>query len=245
MNSSLNIATESLPITNACSKSVHHTASAHDSLIAFDTRVWRGDKSQNHRFAGVGRDLKRSLSPTPLLKQVPYNRSCRLECGQVLNISTEGDFTTSLGRRRSDCGIWNSPAHISVYVGCCHRVEAFLDVFTSCQSSWKQVLQLWQPLPFSLLPCFTLQWSSSSHLCFGWLVQLTTTLYHAVVGLHLLKGMHLTSAQLVQKDSKAFAAELLSLIILSPGFQWTTGLPVHGHAKYSDEILVRRASLEQ
>jgi len=32
---------------------------------------------QNHRIAGVGRDLKRSLSSTPLLKQVSYNRSHR------------------------------------------------------------------------------------------------------------------------------------------------------------------------
>ena len=31
-------------------------------------------KSQNHRITGVGRDLKRTSSPTPLLKQVPYNR---------------------------------------------------------------------------------------------------------------------------------------------------------------------------
>jgi len=30
--------------------------------------------SQNHRIAGVERDLKRSLNPTPPLKQVPYNR---------------------------------------------------------------------------------------------------------------------------------------------------------------------------
>jgi len=30
--------------------------------------------SQNHRIAGVGRELRRSLSPTFLQKQVPYNR---------------------------------------------------------------------------------------------------------------------------------------------------------------------------
>ena len=35
-------------------------------------RSWGG--SQNHRITGVGRDFKRSLSPTPLLKKVPYNR---------------------------------------------------------------------------------------------------------------------------------------------------------------------------
>jgi len=30
-------------------------------------------ETQNCRIAGIGRDLKRSLNPTPLLKQVPYN----------------------------------------------------------------------------------------------------------------------------------------------------------------------------
>jgi len=29
---------------------------------------------QNQGIAGLGKDLKRSSSPTPLLKQVPYNR---------------------------------------------------------------------------------------------------------------------------------------------------------------------------
>jgi len=33
--------------------------------------------SQNHRTAGVGKDLKRLLSLTPLLEHVPYNRSHR------------------------------------------------------------------------------------------------------------------------------------------------------------------------
>jgi len=34
-------------------------------------------ESQNHRIAGVGRDPKRSSTPTPLQKQAPYNRSHR------------------------------------------------------------------------------------------------------------------------------------------------------------------------
>ena len=51
----------------------------------------------NQRIVGVGRDLKRSLSPTPLLKPVPYNRSHRSASRRVLNISTEGDSTSSLG----------------------------------------------------------------------------------------------------------------------------------------------------
>jgi len=52
---------------------------------------------QNHTIAGVGRDFKRSSSPTPLLKQVPYGRLHRSVSRQVLNISTEGYSTTSLG----------------------------------------------------------------------------------------------------------------------------------------------------
>ena len=36
---------------------------------------WAGEReSLNHRIAGDGRDLKRSWSLTPLLKQVPYSR---------------------------------------------------------------------------------------------------------------------------------------------------------------------------
>jgi len=37
----------------------------------------KSSTSQTHRIVGVGRDLERSSSPTPLLKQVPYNRSHR------------------------------------------------------------------------------------------------------------------------------------------------------------------------
>jgi len=43
---------------------------------------------QNHRFAGVGIDLKRS-SLIPLLKHVPYNRLHRQASRQVLNTSIE------------------------------------------------------------------------------------------------------------------------------------------------------------
>ena len=55
------------------------------------------DWSQNHRTAGVGRDLKRSSSPTTLLNQVAYHRSHRSVSRQILNISLERDSTTSLG----------------------------------------------------------------------------------------------------------------------------------------------------
>ena len=51
--------------------------------------------SQNHRITGVGRDLQRSQSPTPLLKQVAYSGSHRKASRWVLNIS-KGDSTTSL-----------------------------------------------------------------------------------------------------------------------------------------------------
>ena len=51
------------------------------------------DESQNYRIVGAGRDLQRSSSPTPLPKQAPQTRLHR----QVLNISREGESTTSLG----------------------------------------------------------------------------------------------------------------------------------------------------
>ena len=54
-----------------------------------------GNVMSNQRTAGVGRDLRRSLSPTSA-KAVSCNRSQRWMSCQVLNISTEGDSTTSL-----------------------------------------------------------------------------------------------------------------------------------------------------
>jgi len=54
-------------------------------------------KSEKNRIAGVGRDLKRSLSPVHLLKQVPYNRSHRWASRWVLSISIDGDSISSLG----------------------------------------------------------------------------------------------------------------------------------------------------
>ena len=42
-------------------------------------------------------DLERSLSPTSLPKHVPYGRLHRWASNQILNISIEGDSTTSLG----------------------------------------------------------------------------------------------------------------------------------------------------
>jgi len=52
---------------------------------------------QNHIIAGVERDLKRSPSPTLLLKQAPCNRLHRWVSRWVLNISIVGDSTTALG----------------------------------------------------------------------------------------------------------------------------------------------------
>lgn len=51
---------------------------------------------ENHRIVGVGRDLWRSSSPT-FHKAVPLRKLHGLVSRRVLNISWEGDFTTSLG----------------------------------------------------------------------------------------------------------------------------------------------------
>ena len=51
-----------------------------------------------HRIIRVGRGLWRPSSPTPLLKQAPYSRSHRQASRWILNISRQGDSTTSLGR---------------------------------------------------------------------------------------------------------------------------------------------------
>ena len=52
---------------------------------------------QNQRIIRVGRDLRRSPSSTPLLKQDPYARLPGKASRQVLNVSREGDSTASLG----------------------------------------------------------------------------------------------------------------------------------------------------
>ena len=53
--------------------------------------------TKDHRTTGIGRDLRGSSSPTPLLKQVPYSKLPRKASRCVLYITREGDFTTSLG----------------------------------------------------------------------------------------------------------------------------------------------------
>lgn len=63
-------------------------------VAGLNASVWN---SQNHRIAGVGRDIKKSLSAIPLAKQVPYNRSRSSHPRQVLEISIEGDSTSPLG----------------------------------------------------------------------------------------------------------------------------------------------------
>jgi len=52
---------------------------------------------QNHRILGVGRDLCGSSSPAPCQSRVSQSRLHRTSSRQVLNISREGDSTTSLG----------------------------------------------------------------------------------------------------------------------------------------------------
>ena len=54
-------------------------------------------KSQNHRTVGVGRDLCGSPSPTPCWSRVTQSRLHRTLFRRGLNISREGDSTTSLG----------------------------------------------------------------------------------------------------------------------------------------------------
>ena len=53
---------------------------------------------QNHRMVGVGRDLCGSPSPTPCRSRVTQSRLCRTTSRWVLNLSREGDSTTSLPR---------------------------------------------------------------------------------------------------------------------------------------------------
>ena len=54
-------------------------------------------ESQNHSMVGVGSDLCGSSSPTPCQSRVTYSRLHRTLSRWVLNISREGDATTSLG----------------------------------------------------------------------------------------------------------------------------------------------------
>ena len=54
-------------------------------------------ESQNHRIVGVGRDLCGSPSPTPCPSRVTQSRLHSTTLRWVLNISREGDSTTSLG----------------------------------------------------------------------------------------------------------------------------------------------------
>ena len=54
-------------------------------------------ESQNHRIVGAGRDLCGSSSPTLLLKQGHLQQAAQDLVQAVLNISREGDSTTSLG----------------------------------------------------------------------------------------------------------------------------------------------------
>ena len=70
---------------------VHFCFSLHSIIKVLIT------ESQNHRMVGVGRDLCMSSSPTPLPSRDSYSRLHRTLSRWVLNISREGDSTTSLG----------------------------------------------------------------------------------------------------------------------------------------------------
>ena len=67
-------------------------------MISYPQRCHRITESHNHRIVGVGRDLCGSSSPTLLLKQGHLQQAAQdLVSRRVLNISREGDSTTSLG----------------------------------------------------------------------------------------------------------------------------------------------------
>ena len=63
-----------------------------------DTHLIKVNLTQNHRIIGIGRNLWRTSSPIPSLKQVPpYNRLQKKVSRWVLNISREKDSKISLG----------------------------------------------------------------------------------------------------------------------------------------------------
>lgn len=80
---------------------------------------WTLSKKNHHRFTRVGRDLGRSSSPTPMLKQAPYCRLHRKVPSQVFNISREGNTTYLTGQRV--LVLCNSQSIEASYVTVCDR----------------------------------------------------------------------------------------------------------------------------
>ena len=77
---------------------MHFHSSCKTSPCCLVTSQTTHVNSQNHRTLGVGRDLCGSSSPTPPCRSsVAYSRLHRILSRWVLNISREGDSTTSLG----------------------------------------------------------------------------------------------------------------------------------------------------
>jgi len=62
-------------------------------------------ESQNHRIVGVGRDLCGSPSPTPCPSRVTHSRLHRTLSKRVLNISREGDSTTTTQDQKTEVNI--------------------------------------------------------------------------------------------------------------------------------------------
>ena len=60
-------------------------------------QLFLANHSQNHRMVGVGRNLCGSSSPTLLPKQGHLQQAAQHHVQPGLNISREGDSTTSLG----------------------------------------------------------------------------------------------------------------------------------------------------
>jgi len=69
-------------------------------------------ESQNHSMVGVSRDLCGSPSPTPCQSRVTQSRLQRTLSRWVLNISREGDSTTSLGSPGSPVSLSATSPHL-------------------------------------------------------------------------------------------------------------------------------------
>ena len=99
--------------------------------------------SQNHRMVGFGRDLCGSPSPTPCRSRVTYSRLHRTLSRRVLNISREGDSTTSLGSL-FQCSV-TLRGKKSLLKICCQVAKSFFQVgftplrFGLCQLPVKQI----------------------------------------------------------------------------------------------------------
>ena len=77
--------------TEAFRNNIHQTRP-----VKTETLAWSATQSQNHRMFGIGRDLYGSSIQPSCRSRVTYSRLHRTLSRRVLNISREGDSTTSL-----------------------------------------------------------------------------------------------------------------------------------------------------